>query len=147
MKRLFSAFGIAAMLAAVSACGDDRSLSQRGGAALGSAATDFAEGLGAGVDRSMKADVAGDESLTAHGLSLTVSKGGPLGSNQMSVYVTSGKAFKGRLIAKAIDRENREIGRAVLDIELAENDAKYANFNFNDEMDSQLVKRYVVAVK
>jgi hypothetical protein len=55
--------------------------------------------------------------------------------------------FKTNLLSKALDKDDQEIGRANVEVEFAENDAKYINFIFPKELDMQLVKRFKISIK
>ena len=63
------------------------------------------------------------------------------------MYVVADKAFKGKLVARALDAEGTEIGRASAEAEFAADDARYVTFQFNEEMDSQLVRTYAVVAR
>lgn len=143
-REAFAGVLVVCMLAA---CSKEESLSQRAGNAVSSAAADFLTGVGEGVDQKMKMDLETDDSLAAHGLTVTLGKDRGMGSNRAAVYVVSRDAFDGQLIAKALDAEGQEIGRAVSDLALEADGATYVNFEFNAEMDGSLVRKYRVAVK
>jgi len=134
-------------LCVLAGCNKEESLSQRAGSAVSGAAADFLAGVGEGVDQKMKMDLETDASLAAHGLTVTLGKDRGMGSNRAAVYVVSQDAFDGQLIAKALDAEGREIGRAISDLALEADGATYVNFDFNAEMDGSLVRKYRVAVK
>lgn len=124
------------------------SVSQRAGAAVSGVATDFISGLGAGVDEKMKVETEFDASFADHGLQATLGKGRGMGSNLAAIYVVAGNTpFKGKLLAKAMDQEGKEIGRAQAELQLAADDATYVTLNFNEEMDSNLVRKYLLSVR
>lgn len=124
------------------------SVSQRAGAAVGGAATDFISGLGAGVDEKMKVATEFDASFASHGLEATIGKGRSMGTNLAAIYVVAGDTpFKGKVVAKALDQDGKEIGRAQTELELAADDATYVTMTFNEEMDSNLVRKYLLSVR
>jgi hypothetical protein len=129
------------------ACKDDTSVSQKAGSAISGTAADFVAGLGEGVDKRMNVTLQADPGLAARGLTITLGKSRGMGSKEAAVYVVADKAFNGKLIARALDAEGTEIGRASADVEFAADDARYVTFQFNEEMDSQLVRSYAVAVR
>lgn len=132
----------------VAGCGNkDESFSQRTGSAVAGAATDFLSGVGEGIDKRMAMELDIDPALADRGLEVTLGKDRGLGSNVASVYVIADRPFEGKLMARALDAEDKEIGRATVDVALEADDAKYINFGFNQEMDSGLVRRYVVSVR
>lgn len=127
-------------------CGNDDSLAKKAGNKVGETLTDFASGVGEGVDEKMLVIVNLSEPLKAKGLSKTISKS--LGLDKgFSVYLISQKTLSSKLIAKAIDKSGQEIGRVVVSVEFAADDAKYIIFKFNDELDMQLVKSFNLAIK
>lgn len=139
--------GGAALVLALAACRDDASVSQKAGSAISGTAADFVAGLGAGVDKRMSVSLQADPGLSERGLSLTLGKSRGVGSKSAAVYVISNRPFSGRLIARALDAEGVEIGRAAADVEFAADDARYVSFQFNEEMDSQLVRSYAIAAR
>jgi hypothetical protein len=148
---------LAVLVVVVVGCGKhDESLAKRAGNTLGEAATDFASGVGKGVDKQMAVNVELSKSLAEKGLSKTVAKlsgpdltnaSKPLHMRGISVYLIASKPLKSKLIAKALSKEAEEIGRSVVDVDFAADDAKYVDFKFDRQMDSQLVARYVIDLK
>jgi hypothetical protein len=137
---------VVAALAVSTACskGDD-SLAKKAGSKLGETVTDFASGVGKGVDRQMVVEVDLGPSVVEKGLTKTIAKSSGLeGPKEISVYLVSSAAVKGVLVAKALDEKGGEIGRASESIEFTADDAKYVTFKFQEQMDSQLVKRFVL---
>ncbi|KRG51680.1 hypothetical protein ARC23_08185 [Stenotrophomonas beteli] len=131
----------------LTACKDDTSVSQKAGSAISGTAADFVAGLGEGVDKRMNVTLQADPGLAARGLTVTLGKSRGLGSKDAAVYVVADKAFKGKLVARALDADGTEIGRASAEVEFAADDARYVTFQFNEEMDSQLVRTYAVAAR
>ncbi|EZP46044.1 MAG: hypothetical protein ACN6PQ_00375 [Stenotrophomonas indicatrix] len=129
------------------ACKDDTSVSQKAGSAISGTAADFVAGLGEGVDKRMNVTLQADPGLAAQGLTVTLGKSRGMGSKDAAVYVVADKAFKGKLVARALDAEGTEIGRASAEEEFAADDARYVTFKFNEEMDSQLVRTYAVSAR
>ncbi|CAH0176197.1 hypothetical protein [Stenotrophomonas lactitubi] len=129
------------------ACKDDTSVSQKAGSAISGTAADFVAGLGEGVDKKMNVTLQADPGLAAQGLTVTLGKSRGMGSKDAAVYVVADKAFKGKLVARALDAEGTEIGRASAEEEFAADDARYVTFKFNEEMDSQLVRTYAVSAR
>ncbi|MDR2959534.1 MAG: hypothetical protein LBV10_08305 [Stenotrophomonas sp.] len=131
----------------LTACKDDTSVSQKAGSAISGTAADFVAGLGEGVDKRMNVTLQADPGLAARGLTVTLGKSRGMGSKEAAVYVVADKAFKGKLVARALDADGTEIGRAAAEAEFAADDARYVTFQFNEEMDSQLVRTYAVAAR
>jgi hypothetical protein len=122
-------------------------MSQKAGSAISGTAADFVAGLGEGVDKRMSVTLQTDPGLAARGLTVTQGKSRGMGSKDAAVYVVADKPFKGKLVARALDADGTEIGRAVVEEEFAADDARYVTFTFNEEMDSQLVRTYAVSAR
>ena len=132
---------------ALSACGEDRSISQKAGSAISGTATDFVAGLGEGVDKrmSLKLDVAPE--IVSNGMTVTLGKSRGMGSKDASVYVVATKPYKGAFLVRALDESGAEIGRSRVEVDFPADDAQYVNFTFNEEMDSQLVRSYALSLR
>ena len=141
------------LMVAVLLCGcgkkPDESLVKRTGNKIGEAVTDFASGVGGGVDKQLLVEVELSAALTELGFSKTVSKSLGLESSGkgISVYLLSRDAYEGALMAKALNEAGQEVGRSVVEAEFAADDAQYVKFIFDDEVDMQLVKRFMVDAK
>ncbi len=138
---------LVAVMLALSACGEDRSLSQKAGSAISGTATDFVAGLGEGVDKRMSLKLDVDASVTNSGMTVTLGKSRGMGSKDASVYVVTTKPYKGVFMARALDEAGTEIGRSRVDVDFTADDAQYVNFTFNEEMDSQLVRSYALSLR
>ncbi|MCC7634984.1 hypothetical protein [Stenotrophomonas rhizophila] len=136
-----------ALALALAGCKDDTSMSQKAGSAISGTAADFVAGLGEGVDKRMSVTLQIDPALAARGLTVTQGKSRGMGSKDAAVYVVADKPFKGKLVARALDGQGTEIGRAVVEEDFAADDARYVTFTFNEEMDSQLVRTYAVSAR
>jgi hypothetical protein len=147
----------------VAGCGsDDESVAKKTGAKVGETLTDFASGVGKGIDKKMMVNVELSKELADQGLSSTIAKAGgidldrprdpvrpekDLHQSSILVYVIAAKPFKGTLIAKALTKDGQEIGRCPADVEFAADDAKYVTFAFHHDMDTQLVAKYAIDAK
>jgi hypothetical protein len=141
-RYIFILFLILPLL--VSCSDEDGSLAGKAGDKIGQTLTDFAGGVGKGVDKQMlvKADLS--EKLSQKGLSMSVAKQDSVADKSIVVYLIASENFEGNLLAKAINNDGQEIGRATSELKMAKDEAKYINFKFNEEMDSQLAKKYSV---
>jgi hypothetical protein len=144
---------LAISLVAVAGCGKqdkDESMAKRAGSAVGETVTDFAKGVGKGVDQQMTINVELSKPLRDAGISKTVAKLGGIEiakSRGISVYLIASKPLKSKLVAKALSKEGEEIGRSIVDVDFAADDGKYVNFKFDSQMDSQLVVKYAIDLK
>jgi hypothetical protein len=143
MRRIIC---LAFVLLVTVGCGkkSDESLAKQAGGKVGETLTDFVSGVGKGVDQQLIVKVEMSKSLADLGLSNTVSKAIPHG---FSIYLVAAKPLKSKLVAKAFDKEGREIGRCVVEVDFAADDAKYVPFTFQDNMDTQLVEKFLLDVK
>ena len=116
---------------------------QTAGSGVGKGVTDFTRGVGSGVDEGVLVNVRLSDAAARAGLASTTAK---WAHKKVQLYLTSKAPFQGRLIAKAYNKERNEIGRSVLEVAMAADDAKYISFAFPPEMDTQLVHEYWVDV-
>ena len=133
-------------------CGKkDESVAKSAGSKVGDAVTDFALGVGKSFDKKMTVKVELSPSLVELGVSTTIAKwidtGAEHGEKKISVYFITTKPVSGMFIAKALTEENTEIGRATEQVEFSSDDAKYVQFRFGGDLDTQLVAKYVVDMK
>jgi hypothetical protein len=139
------------LLVVAAGCGKhDESLAKRTGSKVGETLTDFASGVGKGVDKQMAVNVELSKAVADQGVSKTVAKSTGLdhpNAKGISIYLIASKAFKSKLVARALDKDGQEIGRSTSDVDLAADDAKYVTFQFDPQMDTQLVEKYVIDVK
>ncbi|MGO8689400.1 MAG: hypothetical protein ACLQLG_07175 [Thermoguttaceae bacterium] len=139
---------VASLLLVVVACGcarRDESVAKTAGNKVGETITDFASGVGKGVDKQRMVRITLSEAVCKQRLSKTIAKSGK--ENGITVYFLAAGPFKGKLVAKATNKEGQEIGRSVVDVEFSADDAKYVSFPFPEEMDAQLVQEYRVDIK
>jgi hypothetical protein len=143
MRRTFC---LAFVLLVTIGCGKkgEESLAKQAGGKVGETLTDFVSGVGKGVDKQLIVKVELSKSLADLGLSNTVSKAIPHG---FSIYLAAAKPLKSKLVAKAFDKEDQEVGRCAVDVDFAADDAKYVSFTFQDAMDTQLVEKFLLDVK
>lgn len=134
---------------------DDESAAKRAGAKVGETLTDFATGVGKGIDKKMMVNVELSKDLTEQGISMTIAKAEGIDpakapgehASTIRVYLIASKPFRATLGAKALTKEGQEIGRSVAEVELAADEAKYVSFVFDEEMDTQLVAKYAIDIK
>jgi hypothetical protein len=134
------------ILLVIVGCGKkgEESLAKQAGGKVGETVTDFVSGVGKGVDKQLIVKVDISKNLAGRGLSKTVSKAIPHG---FSVYLVAAKPLKSKLVAKAFDKEGNEIGRCAVDVDFAADDAKYVPFAFPNDMDTQLVEKFMLDMK
>jgi len=63
------------------------------------------------------------------------------------VYTVFNKDFKGKLVLKAFDKENAEIGRKTLEVNKKTDDAKYIDFVFDKRTPLSLADYYTLEIK
>jgi hypothetical protein len=130
-------------------CGkNDESVGKKAGKKLGQQLTDFTKGIGEGVDQKMMVQVSLSPEVRELGLTNTVAKSRGLGSltNGFSVYFIASRSVSNTLIARALNSDGVEMGRAKKLVVLQEKDAGYVTFDFEEQMDTQVVKRYTIGL-
>jgi hypothetical protein len=138
--------GLMILLLGVAGCGDkgEESFAKKAGGKVGETVTDFATGVGKGIDKQLTVQVDLLNGLADRGVSKTVAKTIPYG---FSIYLVAAKPLKSQLIAKALNKEGQEIGRCVVEVEFAGDDAKYVHCTFPEDMDTQLVEKFTLDLK
>lgn len=147
MKRI--AAPLAAMLLFQTGCGGEDGSAKKVGRAVGESMTDFASGVGSGIDKRLEVNVELAPTVAEFGLSKTVSKHAGVDGREkgLSVYFLAEQPAAVRLVAKALNDAGQEIGRSTVDAEFAADDAKYVTFRFEAELDRQTVAKYVIDAK
>jgi hypothetical protein len=147
MRAHAIAFSIAAAL--LVGCGKDgENLADKAGESVGRHVTGFSKGVGRGIDQKMTVEVTLRPEVQALGLTNTVAKAIALDSAKkgITVYLISSQSVSNTLVARALNADGLEIGRARKDVVLKNDDAAYVTFEFEGEMDAQLVKRYTIGL-
>jgi hypothetical protein len=131
---------------AFAGCGkSDKSLSARAGEKVGEEVTEIVKGIDSGVDKQLAVNVKLSSAVTGSGLTKTVAKSKGLSSDKgFDVYFISSKKLSGTLLAKALNKDNLEIGRAKTVISFNADDAKYISFVFDQKIDTSAVKVYEI---
>jgi hypothetical protein len=120
------------------------------GKAIGQNVTEFAQGVGSGVDTQLQVAIELSPELIKAGLSHTIAKQkGSLDDMQkaISIYLLAAQALNCTLTAKAYNADNQEVGRATSDVQFVQDDAQYIAFTFPPDMDRQTVKVYKITAK
>lgn len=119
------------------------------GTELGETVTDFVAGWGEGIKKDLNVHVELTKELADCGLSITTSKveERKKGGKVLTVYLIAEKSLHAELLAKALDENDAEIGRAGLNVQLGQDDARYVSFYFPAEMELSLVRKYVIGLK
>ena len=120
------------------------------GQSIGENVTEFAQGVGSGVDTKLQVNVELSAAIKQAGVSSSIAKrkvsiGDP--EETISVYLISTQTFQSTLIAKAYNANDQEIGRGTTDVDLGEDDAQYVEFKFPREMDSKAAVLYKLDVR
>ncbi len=142
-------------LGVVTGCGKhDEGLAKRAGSTVGETLTDFASGVGKGIDKQMTVTVELSQAFADQGVSKTIAKSVGIGpantkgtAKGISVYLIATKPFQSKLVARAVTKDGLEIGRSTVDVGFAGDEAKYVTFSFDREMDTQLVDKYTIDMK
>jgi len=125
----------------------DESIAMKAGEKIGQQVTDFTKGVGKGIDQKMMVQVSLSPQVQALGLTNTIAKSlGLGGTNGISVYFIASQSISNTLVVKALNWEGVEVGRARKLVVMQKDDATYVTFSFEDQMDMQIVKSYVIGL-
>lgn len=123
------------------------SIAKRVGEVLGQQATDFTKGVGKGIDQQMMVQVSLTLQAQVLGLTNTIAKSLGIGStNGISIYFIASQSVSNILVARALNANGVEVGRAKKLVVMQKDDATYVTFNFEDQMDTAMVKRYEIGL-
>jgi hypothetical protein len=136
---------IAALLAG---CGKkEDSIAKKVGEVIGQQATDFTKGVGKGIDQKMMVQVSLTPQLQALGLTNTIAKSLGMGStNGISIYFIASQNVSNTLVARALNADGVEVGRARKLLVLPKDDATYITFVFEEQMDMGMVRRFEIGL-
>jgi hypothetical protein len=134
--------------ALLTGCGKkDEGIAKRAGEAIGQQMTDFTKGVGKGIDQKMMVQVSLSPQVQALGLTNTIAKSLGIGStNGIAIYFIASQSVSNTLVARALNASGVEVGRAKKLVAMQKDDASYVTFNFEDQMDTGMVKRYEIGL-
>jgi len=134
--------------ALLTGCGKkDDGIAKRTGEAIGQQVTDFTKGVGKGIDQKMMVQVSLSPQVQVLGLSNTIAKSLGIGStNGIAIYFIASESVSNTLVARALNASGVEVGRAKKLVVMQKDDASYVTFNFEDQMDTGMVKRYEIGL-
>jgi len=66
--------------------------------------------------------------------------------NGISIYFIASQSVSNTLVARALDAGGVEVGRARKLVVMQKDDASYVTFNFEEQMDTGMVKRYEIGL-
>lgn len=145
--KYITLFGlVATLLVGCGKSGD--SIADKAGEVVGKHVTDFTKGVGRGIDQKMTVEVSLMPEVQALGLTSTIAKALGLDSDKkgITVYLIASQDVSKTLIARALNADGLEIGRCKTEVVLPKGAAAYVKFEFDGEMDTQLVKKYVIGL-
>jgi hypothetical protein len=139
---------IGLMAALLIGCGKkDDSLANKAGETIGQQLTDFTKGVGKGIDQKMMVQVSLSPQVQVLGLTNTIAKSLGIGStNGISIYFIASQDVSNTLVARALNAGGVEVGRARKSVVMKKDDATYVTFNFEEQMDTGIVKRYEIGL-
>ncbi len=122
-------------------------IAKKAGEVIGQQVTDFTKGIGKGYDQKMMIQVSLTPQVQVLGLTNTIAKSLGVGStNGISIYFIASQSISNTLVARALNAEGVEVGRAKKSVVMQQNDATYVTFNFEEQMDTGMVKRYEIGL-
>ncbi len=139
---------IALTAALLAGCGKKNdSIAKQVGEAIGQQATDFAKGVGKGIDQKMMVQVSMTPQVQRLGLTNTIAKSLGIGStNGIAVYFIASQHVSNTLVARALNADGIEVGRARTQVVMQRDDAGYVTFSFEEQMDMGMVKRFEIGL-
>jgi hypothetical protein len=85
--------------------------------------------------------------VQALGLTNTIAKSLGIGTtNGISIYFIASQDISNTLVARALNADGVEVGRAKKLVVMKKDDATYVTFNFEEQMDAGIVKRYEIGL-
>ena len=129
----FLLFAIAFSLFACNSSTIKEKINQAGDVA-GQTAGEFIEGASKGVQKAFDVKVELSESLKSKGIELgksTVSSDSLGTDNLLSQYVIFNQDFSGTLTARVFDSSDKEMGRAAVEVEGKQKEARFIDFRFD----------------
>ena len=144
--KIITTIGLVAAL--LVGCGKkEDSIAKKVGEVIGQQATDFTKGVGKGIDQQMMVQVSLTPQVQVLGLTNTIAKSLGIGStNGVSIYFIASQSVSNTLVARALNADGVEVGRAKKLVVMPKDDATYVTFNFDDQMDAAMVKRYEIGL-
>ena len=129
-------------------CGKkDDSIAKTAGEVIGQQVTDFTKGVGKGIDQQRMIQVSLSPQVQVLGLTNTIAKSLGIGStNGIAVYFIASRSVSNTLVAGALNASGVEMGRARKLVAMQKDDATYVTFNFDEQMDTGMVKRYEIGL-
>jgi len=101
----------------------------------GKTAGKLAQRMGSGVEQALEIKPTLSPRVTESGLQMgkvLTGQDGEGTDNKLSVYFIAGKTVKTSVLARVLDAQNKEIGRAVSEILLDSGQARYFDFVFDE---------------
>lgn len=133
----------------LASCGkSEDSAAKQAGSKVGHALTDFASGVNSGIDEKLAETVELTPELQGRGLSRTTAQSKTLddGRKGIVVYFIAKDKFAATLLARALNKEGLEIGRARAEVSFDKDDARYVTFAFEKELETSLVRKYQIDI-
>jgi hypothetical protein len=129
-------------------CGKNTdSLANKAGETIGQQITDFTKGVGKGIDQKMMVQAVLLAQVQQLGLTNTIAKSTGLGeTNGFSIYLISSQNVSNLLTARALNADGVEVGRSRKLVVLQKDEAGYVTFEFPNEMDGAVVKKYEIGL-
>lgn len=140
---------LSTVVALLIGCGQQSDkLADKAGDAVGRHLTEFTKGIGKGIDKKMMVDVKIKPEVYALGLTNSFAKSLGLDENKkgFTVYLIAYQNVSNTLVARAFNADGLEIGRTKKLVVMEKDDAKYFTFEFDSQMDSQMVKDYGIGL-
>lgn len=142
MKKLFTILAVAVLVLSCSKVKEKtKETLNKGGETVGEMATEFAEGVTEGVDRTLDSKIVLSEGLQQQGISYGKYhiESDTLGNNnKVVIYLITEKAYKGTLTFKVTDKKGVEFGRSQLQLDTKAGAGNYYDVVFDPRTDIEV---------
>lgn len=114
---------------------DAKAIINKSGEAVGKTASEFAEGVSEGIEKTLERDLTISTDLQKKGVAtgkvVIADDNNGNSNNVLSIYVIFNKDFNGKMTAKVTDKTGKESGRSVQEIIGKAGEARYIDFTFD----------------
>ena len=119
----------------------------KGGETVGKTATEFFEGVSAGIDKTLECELSLSETLVSKGLKtgkFSIENTVEGKNNQLTVYLIFDKDFNSPVTSKIFDKNGLEAGRAKIDIAGKADEAGYFDFIFDKRTNIEVKSKIIL---
>ena len=118
----------------------------KSGEVVGKGSSEFLSGVKEGIDKTFQCELKLSENLSKKGLKtgkFSIGNANAAENNLLTVYLIFDKDFKQNIHVSVVDKNGKEYGRSVLDIDGKSDDAKYFDFSFDNRTNIESKSTFV----